>query len=31
MRPVAYQSFAQEVLPEALKDSNPWKVEQKIN
>ena len=31
MRPVAYQSFAQDVLPEALKDSNPWKVEQKIN
>jgi NADP-dependent aldehyde dehydrogenase len=31
MRPVAYQSFAQEVLPEALKDSNPWKVEQKVN
>jgi NADP-dependent aldehyde dehydrogenase len=31
MRPVAYQSFAQDVLPEALKDANPWKVEQKIN
>jgi NADP-dependent aldehyde dehydrogenase len=31
MRPVAYQSFAQDVLPEALKDANPWKVDQKIN
>jgi NADP-dependent aldehyde dehydrogenase len=31
MRPVAYQSFAQDVLPPALQDSNPWKVEQRIN
>jgi hypothetical protein len=29
--PVAYQSFAQDVLPPALQDSNPWKVEQTIN
>lgn len=31
MRPVAYQSFAQSVLPPALQDANPWKVEQRIN
>jgi NADP-dependent aldehyde dehydrogenase len=31
MRPVAYQSFAQDLLPPALQDSNPWKVEQRIN
>jgi NADP-dependent aldehyde dehydrogenase len=31
MRPVSYQSFAQDVLPPALQDSNPWKVEQRIN
>jgi acyl-CoA reductase-like NAD-dependent aldehyde dehydrogenase len=31
VRPVAYQSFAQDVLPPALQDSNPWKVEQTIN
>jgi NADP-dependent aldehyde dehydrogenase len=31
LRPVAYQSFAQEVLPPALQDSNPWKIEQRIN
>lgn len=31
MRPVSYQSFAQEVLPVALQDANPWKVEQRIN
>jgi NADP-dependent aldehyde dehydrogenase len=31
MRPVAYQSFAQDVLPPALQDLNPWKVEQSIN
>jgi NADP-dependent aldehyde dehydrogenase len=31
MRPVSYQSFAQEVLPPALQDANPWKIEQKIN
>jgi NADP-dependent aldehyde dehydrogenase len=31
MRPVSYQSFAQEVLPPALQDANPWKVEQRIN
>ncbi len=31
MRPVSYQSFAQEVLPAALQDANPWKVEQRIN
>ena len=31
MRPVAYQSFAQDVLPPALQDSNPWSVEQRIN
>jgi len=31
MRPVSYQSFAQDVLPHALQDVNPWKVEQRIN
>jgi NADP-dependent aldehyde dehydrogenase len=31
MRPVAYQGFAQNVLPEALQDSNPWSVPQSIN
>lgn len=31
MRPVSYQSFAQEVLPPALQDGNPWKVEQRVN
>lgn len=31
MRPVSYQSFAQDVLPKALQDANPWKVEQRIN
>lgn len=31
LRPVAYQSFAQDVLPPALQDSNPWKIEQRIN
>jgi 2,5-dioxopentanoate dehydrogenase len=31
MRPVSYQSFVQEVLPPALQDANPWKIEQKIN
>jgi NADP-dependent aldehyde dehydrogenase len=31
MRPVSYQSFAQEVLPTALQDANPWKVEQRNN
>ena len=31
MRPVAYQGFAQNVLPEALRDSNPWSVPQSIN
>lgn len=31
MRPVSYQSFAQEVLPPALQDANPWSVEQRIN
>ena len=31
MRPVAYQSFAQDVLPKALQDINSWKVEQRIN
>ena len=31
MRPVSYQSFAQDVLPRALQDGNPWKVEQRIN
>jgi NADP-dependent aldehyde dehydrogenase len=31
MRPVSYQSFVQEVLPAALQDANPWKVEQRIN
>ena len=31
MRPVSYQSFAQAVLPPALQDANPWKVEQRIN
>ena len=31
MRPVSYQSFAQEVLPPAIQDANPWKIEQRIN
>jgi len=31
MRPVSYQSFAQEVLPPALQDANPCKIEQRIN
>ena len=31
MRPVAYQGFAQGALPDALKDSNPWNIPQKIN
>jgi alpha-ketoglutaric semialdehyde dehydrogenase len=31
MRPVAYQGFAQSVLPKALQDSNPWSVPQSIN
>jgi 2,5-dioxopentanoate dehydrogenase len=31
MRPVAYQGFAQTVLPKALQDSNPWSVPQSIN
>ncbi len=31
MRPVAYQGFAQSVLPSALQDSNPWSVPQDIN
>jgi NADP-dependent aldehyde dehydrogenase len=31
MRPVAYQGFAQSVLPEPLQDSNSWAVPQDIN
>ena len=31
LRPVAYQGFGQSVLPEPLKDSNPWSVPQSIN
>lgn len=31
MRPVAYQGFAQNVLPEPLQDSNSWAVPQEIN
>lgn len=31
MRPVAYQGFAQSVLPVALQDANPWSVPQAIN
>jgi NADP-dependent aldehyde dehydrogenase len=31
MRPVAYQGFAQNVLPEPLQDSNSWAVPQDIN
>ena len=31
MRPVAFQGFAQSVLPEAIQDSNPWSVPQSIN
>jgi alpha-ketoglutaric semialdehyde dehydrogenase len=31
LRPVAYQGFAQSVLPEPLQDSNPWSVPQNIN
>jgi len=31
LRPVAYQGFAQSVLPEPLQDSNPWSVPQSIN
>jgi 2,5-dioxopentanoate dehydrogenase len=31
MRPVAYQGFAQAVIPAALQDANPWSVPQAIN
>jgi NADP-dependent aldehyde dehydrogenase len=31
LRPVAYQGFAQSVLPEPLQDANPWSVPQSIN
>lgn len=31
MRPVAYQGFPQNVLPEPLQDANPWAVPQSIN
>ena len=31
MRPVAYQGFAQNVLPEPLQDANPWNVPQSIS
>ena len=31
MRPVAYQGFAQNVLPEPLQDANSWAVPQSIN
>lgn len=31
LRPVSYQGFSQGVLPNALKDSNPWKIPQRIN
>jgi NADP-dependent aldehyde dehydrogenase len=31
MRSVAYQGFAQARLPEALQDTNPWGVPQKIS
>jgi NADP-dependent aldehyde dehydrogenase len=31
MRPVAYQGFAQNVLPEPLQDANSWAVPQDIN
>jgi NADP-dependent aldehyde dehydrogenase len=31
LRPVAYQGFPQHLLPEALKDSNPLGVPQRIN
>ena len=31
MRPVAFQGFAQTVLPPALQDSNPWSVPQSMN
>jgi alpha-ketoglutaric semialdehyde dehydrogenase len=31
MRPVAYQGFAQNVLPEPLQDANSWAVQQSIN
>ena len=31
MRPVSYQSIPQHALPPALQDTNPWKVEQRIN
>lgn len=31
MRPVAYQGFAQNVLPQPLQDSNSWAVPQDIN
>ncbi|WP_164662188.1 aldehyde dehydrogenase (NADP(+)) [Tropicibacter sp. Alg240-R139] len=28
LRPVSYQNFPQELLPEALRDSNPWSIAQ---
>lgn len=31
LRPVAYQGFAQEDLPPALREDNPWSVPQRIN
>jgi NADP-dependent aldehyde dehydrogenase len=31
LRPVSYQGFSEENLPEALKDANPWNVPQSIN
>jgi NADP-dependent aldehyde dehydrogenase len=31
LRPVAYQNIPQELLPEALQDTNPWHLNRRIN
>lgn len=31
LRPVSYQNFPEQLLPAALQDSNPWKVNRLVN
>jgi len=31
LRPVAHQGFADELLPPALQNSNPWKISRAVN
>lgn len=31
LRPVAYQNFAEQALPPALKEDNPWKLPRRVN